>query len=227
MTTEVRLCWLNPHYPIACCFPHLCTVAHHCHGKRINLTAKKSLQQKEKPHGKNKKNHFKISSMLRDIFYSFFFCREVILFAVSLFLFAVRFFFVFLFALWFLWLILLLWQSAGPPYLWNSVHKDSWFFSTCGHSWELEQTLLIWLAFIILAIEFVDWPVPKMLDIFVCQISANKAFKKQHSVTVVSQEQEDLISSPVSTRSARSAEHYDRNNVGRNESSSSENPLGN
>ena len=27
-------------YSIACCFPHLCTLAHHCHGKRINLTAK-------------------------------------------------------------------------------------------------------------------------------------------------------------------------------------------
>ena len=42
-----------PHYPIACCFQHLCTVAHNCHGKSINLTAKrKTSQQKEKPHGK-------------------------------------------------------------------------------------------------------------------------------------------------------------------------------
>ena len=34
------------------------------------------------------------------------------------------------------------------------------------------------------AIEFMDWPVPKMLDISVCQTSENKAFKTQHSVTV-------------------------------------------
>ena len=89
--------------------------------------------------------------------------------------------------------------------------------------------MLIWLAFIILAIEFMDWPVPKTLHIFVCQTSENEAFKMQHSVTVVGEERgHDLISSPVSTLSARSAEHYDhRNNVGRNESSSSENPLGN
>ena len=43
-----------PHYPIAC-FQHLCTVAHNCHGKKKNLTAKrKTSRQNEKPHGKNK-----------------------------------------------------------------------------------------------------------------------------------------------------------------------------
>ena len=35
------------------------------------------------------------------------------------------------------------------------------------------------------AIEFMDWPVPKTLDISVCQASENKAFKMQLSVTVV------------------------------------------
>ena len=37
------------------------------------------------------------------------------------------------------------------------------------------------------AIEFVNWPVPKALVIFVCQTSENKTFfsKTQHSVTVV------------------------------------------
>ena len=35
------------------------------------------------------------------------------------------------------------------------------------------------------AIEFMDWPVPKMLDIFLYQTSENKAFKTQHSVTIV------------------------------------------
>ena len=39
------------------------------------------------------------------------------------------------------------------------------------------------------AIEFADRPVPKTLDIFVCQTSENKAFKmKQDSVTVVRKE---------------------------------------
>ena len=58
------------------------------------------------------------------------------------------------------------------------------------------------------AIEFMKWPVPKTLDISVCQTSENKAFKTQHSVTVVVRGEEpehDLISSPVSTFSPRSA----------------------
>ena len=37
-------------------------------------------------------------------------------------------------------------------------------------------------------IEFMDWPVPKMLDISVCQTSEKKALKMQHSVTVVQNE---------------------------------------
>ena len=38
-----------PHYPIACCLPHLSTVAHNCHGKSINLIAKrKTSPQKAK-----------------------------------------------------------------------------------------------------------------------------------------------------------------------------------
>ena len=57
------------------------------------------------------------------------------------------------------------------------------------------------------AIEFMDWPVPKTLDISVCETSENKAFKMQLSVTVVRGEERehDLISSPVSTFFARSA----------------------
>ena len=38
------------------------------------------------------------------------------------------------------------------------------------------------------AIEFMDWPVPKTLDISVCQTSEKKAFKMQHSVTVLRNE---------------------------------------
>ncbi len=64
------------------------------------------------------------------------------------------------------------------------------------------------------AIEFMDWPVPKTLEISVCQTSENKAFETQYSVTVSyccpslvrGEEQErDLISPPVSTFSATSA----------------------
>ena len=75
-----------PHYPIACCLPHISMVAHNCHGKSINPTAKrkrltaqiitplcgkmkktrgkkknltakrKRLKAKRKPHGKKKKD---------------------------------------------------------------------------------------------------------------------------------------------------------------------------
>ena len=154
--------------------------------------------QKEKPHSKKKdlaQNFFKakrtffiLLSFALGLFFLprvFFFLPWGFSFCPEVFLFALR-------------LVPLPWQPAGPPYLWNSVHKDSWFFSTCGYLWELAQTLHIWLAFIILAIEFVDWPVPKTLDIFVhvCQTSENKAFKTQHSVTVVREDREcDLISS--------------------------------
>ena len=44
-----------------------------------------------------------------------------------------------------------------------------------------------------------DWPILKTLDISVCQTSENKAFKMQHSVTVVRplcEREHDLISSP-------------------------------
>ena len=92
-----------PPYPIACCLPHLSTVAQNCHGKSINLTAKrkrlaakrktsraakrKRHKAKRKPHGKKKKTHGKISSIPRGHFNSYFFCREVvvILFAMRLF----------------------------------------------------------------------------------------------------------------------------------------------
>ena len=75
------------------------------------------------------------------------------------------------------------------------------------------------------AIESMEWPVPKTLDISVCQTSEIKAFAFCNccSPVVRGEEREhDLISSPVSTFSA---DHH--NNVGRNENSSSENPLGN
>ena len=80
------------------------TVAHNCHGKRINLAAKrkkphgkkrKDSREKEKLHGEKKnltakkKAHGKTSSMPKGHFNSYFVCREVevFLFALSLFLF--------------------------------------------------------------------------------------------------------------------------------------------
>ena len=43
---------------------HVHTVAHNCHGKRINLPAKRrTSRQKEKPRSKKKKTRSKISSM--------------------------------------------------------------------------------------------------------------------------------------------------------------------
>ena len=50
------------------------------------------------------------------------------------------------------------------------------------------------------AIEFVDWSVLKMLDIFVRQASKNKAFKTQPAVR--EEREQDLIPTPVSTLSA-------------------------
>ena len=44
-----------PHYPIACCLPHLSMVAHNCHVKSINLTAKRIAS----PCGKKKKTRDK------------------------------------------------------------------------------------------------------------------------------------------------------------------------
>ena len=60
------------------------------------------------------------------------------------------------------------------------------------------------------ATEFQDRPIPKTVDILVCQTSENKGFFTKRSilssVTVVREEREhDLIASPVSTLSARSA----------------------
>ena len=57
-------CWVSS-LSNCFCLPHLCMVAHHCQGKRINLAAKK-------PHSKKKKTHGKISSMPRGHFLFFF-----------------------------------------------------------------------------------------------------------------------------------------------------------
>ena len=57
-------------------------------------------------------------------------------------------------------------------------------------------------------IEFVKLPVPKALDIFVCQTSVDKAFFTKPSVLEKREPrpgEHELISSPVSKLSARSA----------------------
>ena len=61
------------------------------------------------------------------------------------------------------------------------------------------------------AIEFMDWPVPKTLDISVCQTSENKAFTICNCFSPVvrgevrEEREHDSISSSVSTFSARNA----------------------
>ena len=55
------------------------------------------------------------------------------------------------------------------------------------------------------AIEFMDWPVPKTLDISVCQTSENKAFTFCNCFSPVEEREHDSIPSPVSLFSARSA----------------------
>ena len=53
------------------------------------------------------------------------------------------------------------------------------------------------------AIEFMDWPVPKTLDISVCQTSENKALTFCNCFSPVLRGLLSSISSPVSTFSAR------------------------
>ena len=89
-----------PHYPIACCFSHRCTVAHHCHGKRINLMAIKTLMakgktswQKEKDSQQNFFDAERTFFILLSFAVRLFFLPWGYSFSVSIFLFAVRFLF--------------------------------------------------------------------------------------------------------------------------------------
>ena len=79
------------------------------------------------------------------------------------------------------------------------------------------------------AIEFVDRPIPKALDMFVCQTSEDKAFFTKGSFLYPKRKEHEhkLISCPVSILSARSAQRYDHyNNVGRIEFGESTGKLG-
>ena len=84
----------------------------------------------------------------------------------------------------------------------SSVPEDYWFFNM----WVFVRTSTNFAHLTSFqAKEFMDWPVPKTLDISVCQTCENKAFKMQHSVTVVRPlfpaKNEDTISShPQSPR---------------------------
>ena len=224
-------------------------VAHHCHSRKKTSRAKR------------KRLTAKFLRCREDIFFSFFFCHEVILFAVRLFflpwgysfclevilfamshfLFAVRLFIlpwgfsfcpeVSLFAARFFFLP---WGFPFCPQVTSFPVTVGWAtipLKFCSrvliffNMWVFVRTStnfahLVSLHYI-LTKEIVDWPVPKTLDIFVCQTSENKAFKTHHSVTVVrgKEQEHNLISSPVSTLFVRSAEHYDHsNNMGRNKS---------
>ena len=55
------------------------------------------------------------------------------------------------------------------------------------------------------AIEFMDWPIPKTLDISLSQTTENKAFKMQHSVSIVrplftAKNENTILSHPQSSR---------------------------
>ena len=170
----------------------------------------KDSHQKEKPHGKKKKTQSKKKTSWQNFFdtertflflllcgrgYSFFF-REVILFALRLFFLPWGFSFcreVNSFAV----------TVVGHHTVWNSVPEDSWFFNM----WVFVRTSTNFAHLTSFqAIEFMDWPVPKTLDISLCQTSQNAAFCNCCSSVVCGEEREhDLISSPVSTFSAKSA----------------------
>ena len=168
--------------------------------RRKTQSKKKNLRQKENLTAKRKRLAAKFLRYREDILilisfamrsrlffltWGYSFCREVILFAVRL--------------------ILLPWQ------LWATVHiplkfcsrRDSWFFNT----WVFVRTSTNFAHMTSFqAIQFMDWPVPKTLDNSVCQTSQNAAFRNCCSSVVRGEEREhDLISSPVSTFSARSA----------------------
>ena len=83
----------------------LSMVAHICHGKTKNLTAKtKTSRQNQKPHGKNKIPHGKTKNLTAkpntsqqkqnsfDFAVGIWFCREVFVFCREVFGFAVRYF---------------------------------------------------------------------------------------------------------------------------------------
>ena len=85
------------------------------------------------------------------------------------------------------------------------------------------------------AIQFMDWPVSKTLDISVCQTSQKWKQSFQNAAFCIccsslvrgTKTQFNLIASLHVFHWERLLWHYDQhNNVGRNESSSSENPLG-
>ena len=169
-------------------------------GKKKNLTAKrKRLKAKRNPHGKKKKTHGKISSIPRGHFNSYFFCCEVVVILSAVRLFFLRWGFSFCrevnsFAV-----------TVVGHHTFEILFPKILDFSTSGYSSARTSTNFAHLTSF-QAIEFMDWPVPKTLDISVCQTSENKAFCNCCSSVVRDEEREhDLISSPVSTFSPRSA----------------------
>ena len=109
--------------------------------RKTSRQKEKDSKQKENLTAKNKKTHGKISSIARRHFNSYFFCREVmvILFVVRLFFLPWRFSFcreVNSFAV-----------TVVGHRTFEILFPKILDFSTCGYSWELARTLLIWLAF--------------------------------------------------------------------------------
>ena len=172
-------------------------------GKKKNLTAKrKRLEAKRKPHSKKKKTRGKISSIPRGHLNSYFFCREVVVILSAVRLFFLPWDFSFCREV---FKVLLLWQ------LWATVplkfcSRRFLIFQVGSSIVRTSMNFAHLTSFQV--IEFMDWPVPKTLDISVCQTSENKAFAFCNCCLPVvrgKEREHDLISSPVSTFSARSA----------------------
>ena len=143
--------------------------------RKTSRQKEKDSKQKENLTAKRKRLTAKLLQYWEDI--SYFFCREVVVILFVVRLFSLPWGFSFCCEV----------NSFSVTVVGHRTFEILFpkilDFSICGYSWELAQTLLIWLAFK----PYNSWtgPFRKTLDISVCQTSENKAFKMQHSVTVV------------------------------------------
>ena len=145
--------------------------------RKTSRQKEKDSKQKENLTAKRERLTAKLLRYREDI--SYFFCREavVILFAVKLFFLPWGFSFcreVNSFSV-----------TVVAHCTFEILFPKILDFSICGYSWEQAQTLLIWLAFK----PHNSWTGPfrkRWSFLYVRQVrSENKAFKTQHSVTVV------------------------------------------
>ena len=148
-----------------------------CHRKSINLAARRKTSPQKEKDSKQKEN---LTAKRKRLLAKFLRYREDILIHIS---FAVR-----------SWLFFLQWGY----FFCREVNSFAWQLWATVPLKFCSQRFLIFNMWVFVrsstnfahltsfqAIEVMDWPVPKTLDISVCQTSEKKAFKTQHSVTVV------------------------------------------